>query len=96
MTDPVQRLKDAQRDAAAARARLSRTLGVLRPRLEPRELVREAREEATESGRRAARAGTFAVLRNPGTSAATLVLAGAFLMRRRLLRLYRRSRGATG
>ena len=96
MSDPVQRLADAEREAAAARARLSITLATLRVRMEPRALVREARLEATDRGRHAAKVGTLAALRNPGTTAAAAVLAGLFLMRRRIVRRLRRSRGATG
>ncbi|WP_298092858.1 DUF3618 domain-containing protein [uncultured Sphingomonas sp.] len=84
--EPVRHLADAEAQAAAARERLSHTVGQLQARLDPKLLAREARE----AGLQAARSGVDNARRNPGVVAGATGLLGLFLVRKPLCRLLRR------
>lgn len=84
--EPVRHLADAEAQAAAARERLSNTLGQLQARLDPKLLAREAKE----AGLQAVHAGVDNARRNPGVVAGATGLLGLFLIRKPLCRMIRR------
>ena len=81
MTDHAKRLADAERDAAAARERLSATVAVLQTRLNPRTLARSTAEDFAERGTEIAKAGVEGARRNPVMVLGTALLAGLFIAR---------------
>lgn len=93
--DPATRLALAEAEAAIARERVSRTLGKLQARLNPRVLARQAAREVTDKGGAAAQAGIDTARRNPGVLAGGTALAGLFLARHRIAALFRRGRSDT-
>ena len=84
MTDPVQRLAAAEANAALAKQRLSRTLGVLQERLNPGRLAREAASDVIDVGNVAADNAR----RHPGALAGAVAVAGLLLGRHRVLALF--------
>lgn len=95
MTDPVQRLAEAEIEATAARERLSSTLARLQVRLSPKRLARKAMRDVADKGSAAAVAGVEGAKRNPGALAGVTALAGLFLARHRIADLVRDARGKT-
>lgn len=73
-------LEQAEARVAAARERLTDTLGTIQARLEPRAIVREA----VENGAEALQSGVAAAKRHPGKLAGIGALAAAFLARHRI------------
>lgn len=84
--EPVRHLADAEAQAAAARERLSNTVGQLQARLDPKLLAREAKE----AGLQAVHTGVDNARRNPGVVAGATGLLGLFLICKPLCRMIRR------
>lgn len=82
------RLEQANARAAAARARLTGTLGEIRERLDPRVLTRDVFDEIAEGGQKALSVGADVARRNSGKIAATAALAGIFFARNRIASLF--------
>lgn len=90
MNDPASRLAAAEADAAAARDRLSGTLGRLQVKLNPRDLARTAARDIADRSSAAAQASLNTAVRNPGAVAGATALAGLFLARHRIIGLFHR------
>ena len=88
--DPATRLADAELQAAAARERLSATIGRLQVRLNPRTLALQAARDVADKSGAAAQASLNTAVRNPGAVAGATALAGLFLARHRIAGLFRR------
>ena len=88
--DPATRLADAEQEAAAARERLSATLGKLQVKLNPKTLALQAARDVTDRGGAAAQASLNAAVRNPGAVAGATAVAGLFLARHRIASMFRR------
>jgi hypothetical protein len=89
MTDPVS-IAAAEAERDVARARVTRTLGELQDRLNPRTLARNAARDLTEAGGVIADKGAHTLKRNPGAVAGATAVAGLFLARHRIAGLFRR------
>jgi hypothetical protein len=87
---PALTLAEAEAQAAAARERLSTTLGKLQVRLNPRTLASQAAREVADKGSAAAQASLNTAVRNPGAVAGATAVAGLFLARHRIASLFRR------
>ena len=94
MSDPALRLAEAERDAAAARERLSSTVVTLQAKLDPKILARSTVNEIADRGAAAAKAGIVGARRNPAILAGVVVLAGLFFARRPIANAVRRRRHA--
>ena len=92
MIEPALRVALAERDVAAARARLAKTAAQLQVRLEPRRLAVEARAGLTDARDAAVGRAQAAARRRPGALAGVVALAGLFLARRRIAAMLRRRR----
>ena len=92
MTDPALRLAEAERDAAAARERLSSTVTTLQAKLDPKTLARSTVNEIADRGAAAAKAGVAGARRNPVIIAGVVVLASLFFARRPITNAIRRGR----
>lgn len=88
MTD----LATAQRERAAARDRVTRTLGEIQDRVNPKTVARNAARDLTDAGTAIAATGVETARRNPGALAGVTALAGLFLARHRIVALFRRAR----
>jgi len=89
--DPAWEIAEAERSATAARERVSHTLAALQFKLNPGRLARQAVRDATDRSGAAAMAGAESVRRNPSAAAGIAALAGLFLARRKIAKLFRRS-----
>ena len=89
MTD-ITPLAQAEIDREIARSRVTRTLGQLQDRLNPRTLAQKAARDLSEAGTVLADKGAHTLKRNPGTIAGATALAGLFLARHRIAGLFRR------
>lgn len=89
--DPALRLTEAEAEVAAARERLSTTLGKLQVRLNPRTLAMQAARDVADKGGAAAQASINTAVRNPGAVAGVTAAAGLFLARHRIASLFRRT-----
>ncbi len=74
----------AEQRAAAARARLTDTVGALQVRLNPRVVARDAVENLQETGEKALRSGVATARANPEAIVWAVTLATAWLARRRI------------
>lgn len=83
-------VRNAEADAEAARARLTRTLHALQDRLNPRTVAREAAETLVERGGDAARVSADAIRANPAKAAGAAALLAAVLARHRIAAAFRR------
>ncbi len=92
MNDPAKRLADAERDAAAARERLSSTVNTLQTKLDPKTLARTTVSEIADRGTAAAKAGVAGARRNPAIIAGVALIAGLFFARRPIAKAVRRGR----
>ena len=88
--DPTLHLADAEAEAAAARERLSSTLGKLQVKLNPRDLALQAARDVADKSAAAAQASLNTAVRNPGAVAGATAAAGLFLARHRIIGLFRR------
>lgn len=89
--DPAKRIAAAERDAAMAKERLTRTVAQLQDKLSPKQIARRAMSDATDRGN----AAVDTARRNPGATAGLVAVAGLFLARRRIASLFRRKRSTT-
>ncbi len=80
----------AEQRAAAARQRLSATVGTLQARLNPRAVARDAVENIQESGEKALRTGVRTARAHPEALVWAATLATAWLARRRIVGLFAR------
>ena len=92
MTDPAKRLAEAERDAVAARERLSSTVSTLQTKLDPKTLARSTVNEITDRGTAAAKASVATARRNPVVLAGVAIIAGLFFARRPIVDAVRRGR----
>lgn len=92
MTDPAKRLAEAERDAMAARERLSSTVSTLQTKLDPKTLARSTVNDIADRGSAAAKAGVETARRNPAVLAGMALLAGLFFARRPIAAAVRRGR----
>lgn len=92
MTDPAQRLLDAQAESAAARDRVARSLANVQAKMNPRRIARRAVRDVTDAGTNAAEIGIDTVRRYPITLTGAVAAAGLFLARHRIASLFRRIR----
>lgn len=83
---------DAEARAAEARARLMGTLGEVQERLQPRNVLSEVAEGASNASRRALATTVDAAERRPAVAAGAATLAVALLVRKPLARLFKRGR----
>jgi len=92
VTAPVPgiRLAEAELEAAAARERLSATVGKLQVKLNPKTLALQAARDVADKGGAAAQASLDTAVRNPGAVAGATAVAGLFLARHRIAGLFRR------
>lgn len=81
MTEPDE-LDRAEARAAAARERMTATLGALQTRLAPHNVAQEAMERISDTGARALDASVNAAKRHPGKIVGGVALLAAFLGRR--------------
>ncbi|MBI0474593.1 DUF3618 domain-containing protein [Sphingomonas sp. MA1305] len=88
--EPSARLAAAEVEVAAARARFNGTLSRLQVKLDPRALTRQAAREVVDKGGAAAVAGIETARRNPGAVAGATAVAGLFLARHRIAKLFGR------
>ena len=91
MMDPAERLLAAKADVAVKREQTAATLDLLKKRLNPRRLAKQALVEATMAGESAAIASAETARRYPGTLSGVVALAGLFLARHRIVALFSRS-----
>lgn len=97
MTDPYQRLADAEARATAARERLTTSVGDLQERLKPATLARTAARDLADASAEVATKGAETVRRNPAIVAGIVAAAGLFLARHRVAGLvHRKKRHETG
>lgn len=89
MTDSP-KLAQAKLNAAAARERVTQTLGQLQAKVSPKTLARNAARDLTDAGTAAASASVETVRRNPGIIAGATAVAGLFLARHRIAALFHR------
>lgn len=82
----------AEARAAAARQRLTATVGELQERLAPQALAKEAADTLSDAGRKALDTGVETARANPGAVIGGGALLAAFLARKRLWSLVRRKR----
>lgn len=82
----------AEARAAAARQRLSSTVGELQERLAPQALAKDAVETLSDAGRKALDTGVETARANPAMVAGGIAALTAFLGRKRLWRLVRRKK----
>ncbi|WBH17149.1 DUF3618 domain-containing protein [Sphingomonas radiodurans] len=75
---------EAEARAAAARHRLTETVGTLQTRLNPRIVARDAVEGLTESGEKALRTGVETARAHPSAVMVAATIAVAWLARRRI------------
>lgn len=80
----------AEARAAAARQRLTSTVGELQDRLAPQALVKEAADTLSDAGRRALDTGVETARANPAAVMGGGVLLAMFLARKRLWSFVRR------
>lgn len=92
MSDPAQRLADAERDVAEARERLAATVSTLQAKLDPRTLARSTVDDLTDRGSAIAKTTVDSARRNPAIAATAAMLAGLLLIRRPLTRAIRARR----
>ena len=85
----------AEARAAAARQRLTSTVGELQERLAPQALAREAADTLSDAGRKALDTGVERARANPALAIGGAALVVAFLGRHQLLALIRRRKRAT-
>jgi hypothetical protein len=82
----------AEARAAAARQRLTSTVGELQERLAPQALARDAVDTLSDAGRKALDSGVETARANPALIAGGAAALLAFLGRRRLWKLVRRKK----
>lgn len=80
----------AEARAAAARERLTSTVGEIQERLAPQALAKDAVESLSDAGRQALDAGVETVKANPAAVAGGAAALAAFFARKRLWSLVRR------
>lgn len=101
MTDPAADIQAAERRAAAARERLTDDLHKLQIKLNPKTLARDVARSAADAGLNAARSAADAgqtaahhgldyARTNPTPIAGAVAATGLFLLRHRIVRLFRR------
>ena len=90
MTDAAATIAAAERRATQARERLSGDLQKLQLKLNPKTLAREAARSAADKGQSAAEDGLEYAKANPAPIAGAVAVAGLFLFRKRIARLFRR------
>ena len=95
MTDPAQRLLDAQAAATAARARVNVSMAQLQAKLNPKRIAQRAVRDAADVGSVAAEVSVDTARRYPATLVGLVAAAGLFLARHRIAYLLRRAPGAT-
>jgi hypothetical protein len=90
--DPADRVRSARANVAIKREQTAATLDLLKKRLNPRRLARQALVDATVAGESAAIAGAETARRYPGTLSGLVALAGLFLARHRIAALFSRGK----
>lgn len=85
---------DAEARVADARQRLTRTVGTLQTRLDPRAMARETVDGLTAKGELALRTGMDTARRNPAAVAGAAALLVAVLARKRIARMLTRKKPA--
>lgn len=83
-------LAKAEVQAADSRQRLAQTAVALQSRLKPGALARDAIDELKEIGGDIARAGADTIKRNPVSAMGIVAAITAFLVRKPILRLFRK------
>lgn len=91
MTEPSS-LEQAKLNRAAARERVTQTLGKLQDRLSPKTIARNAGRDIADAGTAAIATSVDTVKRNPGAIAGASAVAGLFLARHRIAALFRRGK----
>ncbi|TPG12314.1 phosphatase [Sphingomonas oligophenolica] len=91
MTHPGDRLLAAQAEAAEQRDRVTTSMRLLKAKLSPRRIAKQAMVDATIAGESAAIAGVETARRYPGTLTGLVAAAGLFLARHRIALLFRRT-----
>lgn len=80
----------AEARAAAAKQRLTRTVGVIQERLAPQTLAKDAVDSLSDAGRKAFDNGVETARANPAVAIGGAALAVVFLARRPLIALFTR------
>lgn len=84
------RIAAAEAHAARSRQRLMTTVSIIQERLQPRNVLNDVTESASNASRRALVTTVEAAERKPMTALGAISLVIAFLGRHRLYRLFRR------
>lgn len=87
-----EKLRLAQARAERAKARINATLSGLRQRLDPSTMASKAANDLRDRGSAIAASGIDAAKRNPGRVIGAGIVVLGLLNRRRIARLFRRSR----
>ena len=91
MTDPAQRLIDAQAASVAARERVTGSMARLQDKLNPKRIARRAVRDVTDAGTSAAEVSVDTARRYPAALIGVAAAAGLFFARHRIARLVRRA-----
>lgn len=91
MTLPGERLLAAQAEATAQRVRVTMSMRLLKAKLDPRRIAKQAVVDVTIAGESAAIASVATARRYPGTLTGLVAAAGLFLARHRIAQLFRRA-----